>query len=219
MKGTVYDLTQPFRNGMMTTAALGPFHQEIALDLEHNPSQLSRVAFATHIGTHFDAPRHFFKDGDSISDISAERLLGRAVVIEAKKGRHGVIDVADIEADGADILPGNFVFFNTGWEEKFASCDPEFYEGSCLSEDLAQWLVERRVGIVGIDTCSVDQAHSLRSSDFSAPIHRKLLGNHICILECLRREAVPGKRLTAEVLPMRSEDCDGAPVRGVATEL
>ena len=218
MKGQVYDLTQIFAPDMLTTKSLGPFQRKILLDLDHNDFQLSQVSFATHIGTHFDAPRHYYREKDSISDIPAERLFGRAVVVDVQRGRHGLIEVADVEKSGFEVRPGDFVFFNTGWDAKYAAKDPTFYEVSSLSEELAQWLVERKVGIVGMDTCSVDLAHDLRGLDFQPRIHRKLLSNDVYIMECLRLTQVAGKELQVYALPMLIAESDGAPVRVIGIE-
>src|SRR5215831_18585290 len=35
----------------------------------------------THIGTHIDAPRHFYADGASVSDIALDRIVMREAVV------------------------------------------------------------------------------------------------------------------------------------------
>lgn len=214
MKQKWYELSQPFWAEMPTTKALGPFVKTIKLSLEDNPFQLSQISFASHIGCHMDAPRHYFKEGAPIDAIPPERLVARCVIVDACKGMHGLITVEDVLQAGYPVGEGDFVFFNTGWGAKFTSAD--FYEGASLSEELAQWLVDQKVGAVGIDTCTVDLAHSRRPEGFDAPVHRKLLGNNILILECLRLEEVAGMELRVYALPMFIQDCDGAPVRVIA---
>ena len=98
-----YDLSQKFQVGMTTTKSLGPFQQKIISDLDHHPFQVSQITFATHLGCHMDAPRHYYKDGTSIGDIPIERLISRCVVIDAQKGKHGLITVEDIQKSKFEI--------------------------------------------------------------------------------------------------------------------
>ncbi len=217
MKRKLYDLSQQFWPKMPTTKALGPFVQNIKLSLDFNPFQLSEISFASHIGCHMDAPRHYFKNGATIDQIPIERLISRCVVIEALKGVNGLITLDDVLKSGFEIEEGDFVFFHTGWGAKFE--DADFYEGASLTEELAQWLVDKKIGAVGIDTCTVDLAHSQRKEGFDFPIHRKLLGNDILIIECLRLEEVAGMELKVYAFPMYIRDCDGAPVRVIAEAL
>ena len=219
MKGELYDLSQKFQTGMTTTKSLGPFERTVIQDLDHNPCQLSKIGFVSHMGCHLDAPRHYYKEGLTIGDIPVSRLCAPCVVIDAQKGAHGLITVEDVLASGLEIQSGDFVFFCTGWEDYFADNDPMFFEGASLSEELAQYLVDKGVGMVGIDTCTVDLAHSQRPADFQFPIHRKLLSNNVLIAECLRLRQVVGKRLRVYALPMYIDQCDGAPLRAVGVEL
>lgn len=214
MKQKLYELSQPFWAQMPTTKALGPFVNTVKLSLDTNLFQLSEISFASHIGCHMDAPRHYFKDGASIDQIPPKRLIARCVVVEALKGRNGLITVEDVIQTGLLVGEGDFVFFHTGWGEKFGAED--FYEGASLSEELAQWLVDQKVGAVGIDTCTVDLAHNVRPEGFDAPVHRKLLSHNILILECLTLAEVSGMELRVYALPMFIKDCDGAPVRVIA---
>src|ERR1044071_1587268 len=39
------------------------------------------ITLNTHIGTHIDAPRHFYADGTSVSDIPLDRIVMREAVV------------------------------------------------------------------------------------------------------------------------------------------
>ena len=60
----------------------------------------------THIGTHIDAPRHFYADGASISDIPLDRIVMReALVLDVShKSAGDGVTAADLERTG--IRPG-----------------------------------------------------------------------------------------------------------------
>ncbi len=220
MKGECYELTQTFRKEMTTTASVGPFEIQVIQSLDDAYCQLSRISFVSHLGTHLDSPRHYYKEGDDISKIPAERLFGRCFVVDCRgKGERGLITKEDVFQSGFDFQKGDFVFFCTGWQNYFSERDPRFFEGSSLSLELAQWLIDKEIGLVGIDTCTVDLAHSIRPAGFECPIHKMLLAKNILIAECLRLDEVAGKVLQVAALPMLIEDADGAPLRAIGIEI
>src|SRR5262245_469740 len=66
------------------------------------------ITLNTHIGTHIDAPRHFYADGASISDVALDRIVMReAVVIDVshKSAGEGVTG-DDLEKTGVKPGPG-----------------------------------------------------------------------------------------------------------------
>ncbi|MCX6094056.1 MAG: cyclase family protein, partial [Candidatus Bipolaricaulota bacterium] len=125
-----------------------------------------------HLGTHMDAPLHFIPGGP---DIAALGLALRPAVVVRTRER----------TIPAHVLPetplkGLAVLFDTGWTVGPES--PAYYEGyPHLSTVLAETLVSRGVGLVGIDTPSVDA--NAPANDF--PVHRILLGAGIPIVEGL----------------------------------
>jgi len=62
----------------------------------------------THIGTHIDAPRHFYADGGAIDEIALDRLAMReAVVLDVSGKGAGVgITADDLERTGVKPEPG-----------------------------------------------------------------------------------------------------------------
>jgi len=138
-----------------------------------------------HVGTHMDAPAHFFEDGLSADLIDPARLVGPLVVLDVTEQAAADEDYAvtpdDImlwEAAYGPLPDGAFVAMNSGWSDRFS--DAEAFvnvdaEGVMhfpgFHPDAATFLVEERnvVGI-GVDTLSQDPGNS---TDF---------GTHITIL-------------------------------------
>ena len=82
-----------------------------------------------------------------------------------------------------------------------------------LHEDAARWIVKHGIRLLGIDTISVDA----ESSDH-LPAHHILLEANVVIVESLDFTRVsPGQYIIA-CLPLKLEDCDGAPARVVLIE-
>ena len=92
-----------------------------------------------------------------------------------------------------------------------------YYEPSYFTDypplplDIAEYLVECRVSMVGVDMCSVDY------EPFA--VHQTLLRGDVLILENLTGlERVAGRDFRVYALPLRLA-ADGAPVRGGRIEL
>ena len=77
------------------------------------------ITLNTHIGTHIDAPRHFYADGASVSDIALDRIVMReAVVLDVshKAAGEGVTG-DDLEKTGVKPGPDQIAVIRTSWTE------------------------------------------------------------------------------------------------------
>lgn len=109
----------------------------------------------------------------------------------------------------ATITPGMAVLFYTGASDYFHH--PRYWQTfEVMQPDFAQLLIERQVSLVGLDTASADREHGF-------PIHKKLLGADILIIENLTKDVSELANKTFELiaLPLKLED-DGAPVHAIA---
>ena len=159
------------------------------------------VCVGTHVGTHMDAPSHMIDDGVSLDAIPLERFTGRGVYIKVGK----TFDLDEVK--GADIRAGDIVLFHTGMSDRYH--EKAYYESyPAISEEIAHYLVEKKVKIVGVDMCSPDYP--------PFPVHRILLGAGVLIIENLTNlKALAGKEFRIHAYPVKLE-LDGAPVRVVA---
>ena len=165
------------------------------------PFRLTELTLTTHVLTHLDAPRHFFPEGPSISDLPLERFLCEAVVVEVGESAVGA---SHVPADCA----GKGVLFKTRHSGPWA---PEYDRNHvCLTKEAAALLVEREANLAGIDYLDVD-----RCGDPAYPVHRMLLGAGVLILEGLDLAGVPPGSYRLAAFPLRIQDGDGSPVRAV----
>jgi arylformamidase len=90
--------------------------------------------------------------------------------------------------------------------------DPErFHEGfAALSVELVEVLAARGVGLVGLDTPSVDLFASKE-----LPVHARCLDLDLAILEGLVLDGVPEGLYELIALPLKLEGFDASPVRAV----
>ena len=100
------------------------------------------------------------------------------------------------------------VIFYTGISEFFLE-EKYWHEYSVLDEECCQTLIDKKVSMIGLDTASADNLDGF-------PIHKKLLGADILIIENLTNlKGLVGKTFEFQTLPIKLEN-DGAPVRAIA---
>lgn len=162
----------------------------------------SYVCVGTHAGTHIDAPRHMVKGGKSLDEIPVEQFVGRGVYIKVSNKNYNLEQVKQ-----ADIRKGDIVLFHTGMSDVYHSKE-YFGDYPAITEDIANYLISKKVKVVGVDTCSADH------EPFT--VHRILLRNNVLIIENLTNlEQLEGKEFKIYALPIKLE-IDGAPARVIA---
>lgn len=161
------------------------------------------VFMGTHTGTHIDAPSHMIEGGKSLDKFPAAQFVGRGVYIVVNDKKFELNDVKE-----SDIQEGDIVVFNTGMSYRIHD-EAYFTEFPAMSAEIAEYLVERKVKMVGVDSCSIDN-----QPDF--PVHKILLGNDILIIENLTNlEQLSEMDSRIYALPLKL-DLDGAPARVIA---
>lgn len=185
--------------------------------------QVTRLALATHGFTHMDAPRHYFPDGATTSDVPLEATVGEAAVVDLLDVRaNEPIDAARLAARAAHLRPGDIALLATGWDRHRALEDERFWrEAPYLTRDAALWLLAR-----GIKALAVDFPQDFVIRDLLdgvvRPIeehvtHDVLLRNGVILIEYLANTAALDRaRVFLCCLPLKIPDCDGAPARVVA---
>lgn len=222
------DLGHPYDADTVSWPAGPDFERvgEAGEDAEGRWYASGRLALAEHSGTHLDAPLHFARTGHSVDQLPLASLIGPARVIDVRaaceRERDYAVSVDDLtahEAAEGRIAPGSAVLILTGWSKHWH--DPALYLGGETTDTLhfpgldleaARLLADRRVGLVGIDTASLDPGPSRL---FGA--HRVLAEAQVPGLENLRGlEALPARGATLIALPMNIAGGSGAPARVLA---
>jgi arylformamidase len=168
-------------------------------------ANLTALALGAHTGTHVDAPAHFIDGAPTLEQISLDRMVGEARVLDVRGVR--AIDRAVLEPHG--IERGEILLFKTDNSALWAQ--PGFQKGfTYLTTDAAELLVEREVKTIGLDYLSIEEFGSP-----SFPVHKILLGRGVLIIEGLDLSAVAAGRYTLACLPLNLQHVDGAPARAV----
>lgn len=159
------------------------------------------VSFGTHVGTHIDAPMHMLEGGASLDEVPIDSFVGNGRLVE--------ITGSDFDAvKSAGIQEGNIVLFHTRMSDKYS--DPVYFEEyPAMTEEVAQYLVNAKVKMVGVDACSVDNKHGF-------PVHKILLAGNVLIIENLTNlKQLADKEFEVFALPIKLQ-IDGAPARVIA---
>jgi kynurenine formamidase len=216
----IIDLTHPIHEGMTTFPVSWHPVVEITQLGRHGieKRESRKVVLGTHTGTHVDAAVHFVPGGGTVDKIPLDVLVGEARVIDLKpvaaKQEFGVEDFARILGDER---PTRLVL-RFGWSDHWGSM--KFYDDNpFISEAAAQWLVDRGVRLLGMDTPQVDSPDHGRLGVKDSPIHRIMLAQGVTFVEYLanlREISRPVVELV--VLPLKILGADGAPCRAIAIE-
>lgn len=160
------------------------------------------VHLGTHAGTHIDAPFHMVHGGKTLDAFPVSKFVGRGCYISAPGGK---FDLAAVKAAG--VQAGDIVLFHTGLSDNMA--DPAYFENSpSIPEDIAEYLAEKKVNMVGMDMCGPDEP--------PYAIHKILLQKEVLIIENLvGLENLAGKKCRVFALPLKLA-VDGAPARVIA---
>jgi arylformamidase len=172
-------------------------------------ANLSQLSTSVHIGTHVDAPLHYFPTEADVAALPLEKLCGPALVVHVTAPRD--IEVADLEPAG--IKSGDRVLLRTANEalrEKRAF-DEGFFG---LTGQAARWLADRGVVLVGIDYFSVDNYR-----EETRPAHYALLGKGVVVIEGLDLAGVAPGRYELVALPLKMAGSEGSPARVIIRPL
>ena len=157
-----------------------------------------------------DAPRHFLDDGRTIDRLDLRKCVGPAHVIDlSHKEPSSLITVDDLAPHAGSIDAGSRLLLRTDWS-LHAEMDDYRTSFPRISPELAQWLVERGVWLVGLEMPSVA---SLQDKEELTIVHQILLRGEVVIVECLANLDKLPAEVTFVALPLKIESGDGSPTR------
>ena len=182
-----------------------PYVRTVSLDMNAGANlTLSDIRTTVHVGAHADAPSHYTPDGEDIAARPLDYYVGACNVfhVEGVQGRRIYpADLAGKNITAARVLLRTGTFPDPrAWNDDFASLSPE----------LVDWLHNRSVILVGIDTPSVDPFESK-----ALEAHQALARHDMANLEGLVLDEAGEGEYELIALPLRLAGADGSPVRAI----
>ena len=165
----------------------------------------STITMGSHTGSHLDAPSHVFKDGKSIDQLPLDIFYGPCRVLDFSDVKEAV-KVSDLEAK--DIQEGERILLKTNNSER--GFEEFFTDYIYLDGDAAEYLVEKKVKLIGIDSWSIKQ----KGSKDLRP-HLVFLEKNIPIVESINLKNVAEGEYIVIGFPLKLPGLDGSPLRVV----
>lgn len=170
--------------------------------LERDGYEDHLICIGTHIGTHIDAPSHMILGEKNLDQFPLEKFTGKGFYIKVDDDKFDSEQIKNVK-----ISEGDIVIFHTGMSENYQEL-AYFEDYPQLPEDIANYLVEKKVKMVGVDMCSLDHK--------PYPIHKIFLSNNILLIENLiNLSQLEGKEFKIYAFPLNLQ-VDGSPTRVIA---
>ncbi len=204
----VIDLSLPI-NAQMPGVTIS-----IAKRLEIQGWNATTLSLYSHCGTHMDAPRHFLSDGATLDQQDLSVCVGPATIINLAPAKpKQLINIEDLGGLVDSIEPGMRLLFRTDWHQRYGT--PEYRnELPRISLELARWLVEKRVAMIGVEPPSVADVNNKQEL---TEVHQTLFRGNVLIVEGLANlDQIKSSTVDFIALPLSIESGDGSPVRAIA---
>ena len=205
------DLTLPYNEN------IAGFQSEAARELAKDGWNAEMLHIYSHAGTHMDAPFHFGLEG-TIDQYTPDQLIGKAWLVNIKEAKSNyLIGVEDIAAIKEKVQQGDSILLRTDWSKHLNNRSLYRDQLPRISVQLAEWLVEKKVKMLGVEPPSVADVNNLEEV---SQIHHILLAGGIIIIEGLKDlDQIQTESVLLFAFPLKIKDGDGAPARVIALEL
>jgi arylformamidase len=198
------DISRPLFVGMPVWPGDTEYQFKLVWTKEESGSvNVGQVLLSTHTGTHIDAPYHFDENGKKVHELDLSLYVGTVRVVHLPHRESiGASDLEGIDLKGVKRL----IIRTDSWT------DPTRFPQSItyMRPDLAPFLGEKGVQLLGLDVPSVDPIDSKE-----LPVHHALHRQGIHILEGAFLSDVEEGDYELIALPLKLEGADGSPVRAV----
>ena len=206
----IIDLTLTLTDGMRGVEF------KSARALEKDGWNATTLGLYSHCGTHMDAPPHFGVPGETIDMISLDKCMGPAWLVDLSGIEPRLlIMVSHLGGVAEKLQPGESLLIRTDWS-RYVN-EPRYRdELPRVSLELAEWCVDRKVRMLGVEPPSVADVNN---AEELTSIHKTLFAGGVIVVEGLANlEAINKKRFTFMAFPLKIAAGDGAPVRALAIE-
>ena len=205
----IYDVTIPISERMPVWPGEKRVRIEAMARIERGDQvNASRVNISSHSGTHVDAPYRYIQKGLTADKLPLKLLMGPAFVAEVDGIEGNTIQVYDLAKLHFPAGTKRLLLKTSNsdlWQCGYTDFERDFVH---LAPKTAEWLVNRKIGLIGMDYLSVE---AFGTSD--PKVHTALLGAGVVILEGLDLSRVPPGPCQLVCLPLKIEKADAAPAR------
>ena len=177
---------------------------------------MGNLKYTAHVGTHIETPFHCLPDGEDLSKIGADRLIGDAVVVDLRglSPKHKItreeFKLAASKSGG--IKPGDIVFCHTGWSQYYGT--EQYREAPGFASEALEWMIAQGTKLMGVDMGGIETKDVPNNA-----YHTLLFRKGICLIENLTNlVALTKSRVMVYALPLAVEGLEAIPLRVIALE-
>jgi kynurenine formamidase len=214
----IFDLSRVLEMGMPQPMSLPRFAiWNCASQDWEDQINCNAMLLAEHVGSNCDAPYHVLKDGKKMDELPVDAFIGPGIVLNFLGIEdNSIINAEDIKRavrqQNLQIEKGQIILFYTGFDDKHWDTSPsiskKLKDRPTISEDAANYLVNKEIKAIGLDTGSPDITGTC------LPIHHILLNANVLIIESLcNLGQLPDKNFLFIALPLNIKGGSGSPVR------
>jgi arylformamidase len=201
----IFDISPSINSKLAVFPGDTNFSLTTLVDFDHgNNFKLCTMKCTTHLGAHTDAPIHYDKNSEDISQVPLSSYFGNCQVIDLS---HATIDrirpehIKNIKIESDKILFKTNSYDPYKWSNQFTA----------LSSELIFELSKKfGVKLVAIDTPSIDPAE-----DKNLESHKAIAINKMAILEGISLNQISAGKYYLSALPLKIEAGDASPVRAI----
>lgn len=186
-----------------------------------------------HVGTHFDAPRHWIsgKGQDGVDTLPMKNMIGEACVIDVKQKCQEnpdylltVADILEFESVHGKIPEHAYLILHTGWAEYNDNHEKFFNVGAdgmphtpgFAPEASAFLAKERKILGVGVETVGTD-AGIAATLEPAFPSHYYMHeANRYGMASLANVDKLPPRGAIIIATPLKITDGSGSPIRPIA---
>lgn len=169
----------------------------------------------THVGTHVEAPAHFFEDGKDVSQLPLNAYMGRAVLLDVKDAEANMeVNARYMEETIGDLIEeGDIVICMNRDERSIRSGEHQNFP--YFTPDGARWLADHKVKMVGIDNYFRLGLDISMDREF----HDILMSKDVTFVEWLDNlDQLTKREFYFMALPFKVRNLDSSWARAVAIE-
>jgi arylformamidase len=201
----IYDISLSLNNQTIIYPGNPEINIEPHRSVPEFPTNLSKITFGSHTGTHIDAPRHVDNDSIGADKINLEACIGPCRVLDMTAARES-IKVSDLERES--VRAGERILVKT---KNSLRGFKDFYDDYIyLDGDAADYLADIGIILFGIDSLSIKKRGGLDTRP-----HTSFLKKNIVLFEGLDLSKIEPGEYQFIGLPLKFTDLDGAPARAI----
>lgn len=193
----IYDISQEVLGCAVYPGDPAPKLERLKSMEDGEVYNLSAFYMSAHNGTHVDAPRHFFKDGDTVELLPLETFVGLCSVVE----HQGEVGAADAEL----ILKK---------AQGLGAAERILIKGEAVvTAEAAEVFAREGLLLIG------NESQSVGPEDAPMAVHKILLGAGTALLEGVRLDEVSEGAYLLSAAPLNIAGAEGSPCRAVLIDL